>query len=74
MIGCSPIDDAIPLNSKCEFATTATLDKCVWNGPTHWCWNISPVTLLSTLFVRNLLEPTVTSLNILYNASFILKG
>mmetsp|Transcript_39900 Transcript_39900/g.125328 ORF Transcript_39900/g.125328 Transcript_39900/m.125328 type:complete len:293 (-) Transcript_39900:1581-2459(-) len=65
LIGCSPIAVTPPLTAspslvRWECATTAQSARGVRRGPTHCCWAMRPVTLLSTLLVRNLFEPTVT--------------
>lgn len=56
-------------SSKYEIAVTATSESGACKGPTHCCWATSPVTLLSTLFVRNLLLQTVKCLKTRFKAS-----
>ena len=57
-MGCSPMDKAQPVVEKCDCAMTATSESGSCKGPTHCCCAMRPVTERSTLFVRNLLEPT----------------
>mmetsp|Transcript_95601 Transcript_95601/g.252570 ORF Transcript_95601/g.252570 Transcript_95601/m.252570 type:complete len:277 (+) Transcript_95601:1853-2683(+) len=65
LMGCSPMAVTPPLTGtpsgvSIECAITAQSARGVISGPTHCCLAMSPVTLRSTLLVRNLLEPTVT--------------
>mmetsp|Transcript_28976 Transcript_28976/g.67107 ORF Transcript_28976/g.67107 Transcript_28976/m.67107 type:complete len:252 (-) Transcript_28976:1820-2575(-) len=61
--GASPTDVAAPgtgapvgVNSVCAMQATSDKGRC--SGPTHCCRAIKPVTLRSTLVVRNRLEHT----------------
>mmetsp|Transcript_29817 Transcript_29817/g.41208 ORF Transcript_29817/g.41208 Transcript_29817/m.41208 type:complete len:299 (+) Transcript_29817:1772-2668(+) len=69
LIGCSPIEQAAPVVSKCDLAMTATSARGSWSGPTHCCWATNPVTARSTLLVRKRLEQTEGSCSTLLIAA-----
>mmetsp|Transcript_80009 Transcript_80009/g.214132 ORF Transcript_80009/g.214132 Transcript_80009/m.214132 type:complete len:415 (-) Transcript_80009:1264-2508(-) len=74
LMGCSPMAVAPPVTGcpsgvSMVWAMTAQSASGVCSGPTH-CWRaMSPVTLRSTLLVRNRLDPTVTDDSTLSSAS-----
>mmetsp|Transcript_24547 Transcript_24547/g.36132 ORF Transcript_24547/g.36132 Transcript_24547/m.36132 type:complete len:214 (-) Transcript_24547:1911-2552(-) len=67
-IGCSPTAVATPVTPKWLCARTATSASGVCRGPTHCCCDTRPVTLRSTLLVRNRLLPTSISRSTLSSA------
>mmetsp|Transcript_27091 Transcript_27091/g.51318 ORF Transcript_27091/g.51318 Transcript_27091/m.51318 type:complete len:209 (-) Transcript_27091:1801-2427(-) len=58
LMGCSPTATTVPVVPKWEWATTPLFARGICSGPTQGCWAMRPVTDLSTLWTRNLLEPT----------------
>mmetsp|Transcript_2638 Transcript_2638/g.2955 ORF Transcript_2638/g.2955 Transcript_2638/m.2955 type:complete len:258 (-) Transcript_2638:2315-3088(-) len=69
LIGCSPIEKAVPVVARTEDEITPTSEIGSWRGPTHCCWATWPVTERSTLVVRNRLLHTPGSASTLWRRS-----
>ncbi|CUS13025.1 unnamed protein product [Tuber aestivum] len=70
-VGFSPIAIASPVtdSSDSEVAVTATSATGTCQGPTIWSRVTNPVTVLSPIVMRKLLEPTLGSLQAIIELS-----